>query len=52
MNLGHELLGNNEHSLNYKYQGEYHKEILERLERASENAFVWMKKMSEFAMNS
>ena len=36
-----------EHSLNYKYQGEYPQEILERLERASEAAFRLDEEMSE-----
>ena len=36
-----------EHSLNYKYQGEYPEEILERLERASEAAFRLDEEMSE-----
>lgn len=36
-----------EHSLNYKYQGEYPDEILERLERASEAAFRLDEEMSE-----
>lgn len=36
-----------EHSLNYKYQGEYPKHILERLERASEAAFMLDQEMSE-----
>lgn len=36
-----------EHSLNYKYQGEYPQEILERLERASEAAFCLDEEMSE-----
>ena len=36
-----------EHSLNYKYQGEYAEEILERLERASEAAFRLDEEMSE-----
>lgn len=36
-----------EHSLNYKYQGEYPNHILERLERASEAAFMLDKEMSE-----
>ena len=36
-----------EHSLNYKYQGEYPQEILERLERASEAAFLLDEEMSE-----
>ena len=36
-----------EHSLNYKYQGEYPQEILERLERASESAFLLDEEMSE-----
>ena len=35
-----------EHSLNYKYQGEYPQEILERLERASEAAFRLDEEMS------
>ena len=36
-----------EHSLNYKYQGEYPQETLERLERASEAAFRLDEEMSE-----
>lgn len=36
-----------EHSLNYKYQGEYPDYILERLERASEAAFLLDEEMSE-----
>ncbi len=36
-----------EHSLNYKYQGEYPNHILERLERASEAAFMLDQEMSE-----
>ena len=36
-----------EHSLNYKYQGEYPQDILERLERASEAAFRLDEEMSE-----
>lgn len=36
-----------EHSLNYKYQGEYPSHILERLERASEAAFMLDQEMSE-----
>ncbi len=36
-----------EHSLNYKYQGEYPQEILERLELASEAAFRLDEEMSE-----
>ena len=36
-----------EHSLNYKSQGEYPQEILERLERASEAAFRLDEEMSE-----
>ena len=36
-----------EHSLNYKYQGEYPEHILLRLERASEAAFQLDKEMSE-----
>ena len=36
-----------EHSLNYKYHGEYPQEILERLERASEAAFRLDEEMSE-----
>ena len=36
-----------EHSLNYKYQGEYPQEILERLERASAAAFRLDEEMSE-----
>lgn len=36
-----------EHSLNYKYQGEYPDHILSRLERASEAAFQLDKEMSE-----
>lgn len=36
-----------EHSLNYKYQGEYPEHILSRLERASEAAFQLDKEMSE-----
>ena len=36
-----------EHSLNYKYQGEYPEEILERLERASDSAFRMDEDMSE-----
>lgn len=36
-----------EHSLNYKYQGEYPEEILERLERASEAAFRLDEEISE-----
>ena len=36
-----------EPSLNYKYQGEYPQEILERLERASEAAFRLDEEMSE-----
>ena len=36
-----------EHSLNYKYQGGYPKHILERLERASEAAFMLDQEMSE-----
>ena len=36
-----------EHSLNYKDQGEYPQEILERLERASEAAFRLDEEMSE-----
>ena len=36
-----------EHWLNYKYQGEYPQEILERLERASEAAFRLDEEMSE-----
>lgn len=36
-----------EHSLNYKYQGEYPKEIKERLRRAAEAAYLLDKEMSE-----
>lgn len=36
-----------EHSLNYKYRNEYPEEILERLERASEAAFMLDEEMSE-----
>ncbi|MBK0347610.1 GTP pyrophosphokinase family protein [Aerococcaceae bacterium zg-ZJ1578] len=36
-----------EHSLNYKYRGEYPEEILLRLERASEAAFMLDEEMSE-----
>lgn len=36
-----------EHSLNYKYDGKYPKEILERLQRASEAAFLLDGEMSE-----
>lgn len=36
-----------EHSLNYKYRGEYPEEILRRLERASEAAFMLDEEMSE-----
>lgn len=36
-----------EHSLNYKYQGEYPEHILKRLERASEAAFQLDQEMSE-----
>lgn len=36
-----------EHSLNYKYKGEYPEHILERLQRASEAAFLLDKEMSE-----
>lgn len=36
-----------EHSLNYKYQGEYPEDILRRLERASEAAFLLDEEMSE-----
>lgn len=36
-----------EHSLNYKYKGEYPKHILHRLERASEAAFSLDEEMSE-----
>lgn len=36
-----------EHSLNYKYRGEYPTEILERLERASQAAFRLDEEMSE-----
>ena len=36
-----------EHSLNYKYRGEYPAEILERLERASQAAFRLDEEMSE-----
>lgn len=36
-----------EHSLNYKYRGEYPDEILRRLERASEAAFQLDEEMSE-----
>lgn len=36
-----------EHSLNYKYKGEYPTHILERLERASEAAFQLDEEMSE-----
>ena len=35
-----------EHSLNYKYKGEYPEDILERLERASEAAFLLDEEMS------
>lgn len=36
-----------EHSLNYKYSGEYPEAILKRLERASEAAFLLDEEMSE-----
>lgn len=36
-----------EHSLNYKYSGQYPEEILRRLERASEAAFLLDEEMSE-----
>lgn len=36
-----------EHSLNYKYRGQYPQEILERLQRASEAAFQLDEEMSE-----
>lgn len=36
-----------EHSLNYKYRGEYPEDILERLKRASQAAFSLDKEMSE-----
>ncbi|WP_412990068.1 GTP pyrophosphokinase family protein [Pediococcus siamensis] len=36
-----------EHSLNYKYQGEFPKELSERLQRASEAAFSLDEEMSE-----
>ena len=36
-----------EHSLNYKYSGEYPEVILKRLERASEAAFLLDEEMSE-----
>lgn len=36
-----------EHSLNYKYRGEYPEEILKRLERASEAAFLLDEEMSQ-----
>lgn len=36
-----------EHSLNYKYSGEYPEAILKRLERASEAAFMLDEEMSE-----
>lgn len=36
-----------EHSLNYKYKGEYPTHILERLERASEAAFMLDREMSQ-----
>ena len=37
-----------EHSLNYKYQGEFPKELSDRLQRASERPFPWMKKCRKF----
>ena len=45
--LAMNFLATIEHSLNYKYQGEYPQEILERLERASEAAFRLDEEMSE-----
>ena len=33
-----------EHSLNYKYRGDFPEDIQKRLKRAAEAAFYWMKK--------